>query len=128
MPCRYDYAVIRVVPRVDREEFINVGILLSCEAQRLLSVQIELDAALLATFAPSLDLDQLRQHLDAIPRICAGAEGSGPIGRLPLRARFHWLTATRSSIVQTSPVHSGICGDPSAVMERLLRTMVRRQA
>lgn len=126
MPCRYDYAVIRVVPRVDREEFVNVGIILSCEAQQFLSARIELDQTLLAAFAPSLDLDMLARHTDAIPRICASSADDGPIARLPLRARFHWLTATRSSIVQTSPVHSGICADLDAVLERLLQRMVRR--
>jgi len=121
----YDYAVIRVVPRVEREEFVNVGILLSCEASGYLEARIELDEARVASLDPTLDLESLRRHLYTIPAICRGGPGTGPIGLLPLRARFHWLTAKRSSIIQTSPVHMGKCADMAATMEHLLERMVR---
>ena len=121
----YDYAVIRVVPRVEREEFVNVGILLSCEASGYLEARIELDEARIASLDPTLDLESLRRHLDTIPAICRGGPGTGPIGLLPQRARFHWLTAKRSSIIQTSPVHMGKCADMAATMEHLLERMVR---
>jgi Protein of unknown function (DUF3037) len=123
--CSYDYAVIRVVPRVDREEFINVGVIVSCPAKDFLEARIELDAARLLAFAPSLDIDAVRTHLASIPRICAGGPDAGPIGQLSPRERFHWLVAPRSTIIQTSRVHSGRCTDPGPVSEHLLRRMVR---
>jgi len=121
----YDYAVIRVVPRVEREEFINVGIILSCERSGYLQARVELDEARLRALDPAIDLDSLRRHLDSIPRICEGGAQAGPIGLLPKRARFHWLTAKRSAIIQTSPVHMGKCGDMDAILEHLLDRMVR---
>lgn len=121
----YDYAVVRVVPRVEREEFVNVGIVLSCPAFRFLEARIELDAARLLALDPGVDLELVRRHLASFPAICAGKPDSGPIGQLPQRARFHWLTARRSSIIQTSPVHTGRCSDPSATIERLMSRMVR---
>ena len=124
-PDHYDYAVIRVVPRVEREEFINVGVILSCEASRYLEARIELDEARLRALAPDLDIESVNRHLQAISAICRGGAGTGPIGLLPPRARFHWLTAKRSSILQTSPVHTGKCGDMHAIMEHLLQRMVR---
>ncbi len=121
----YDYAVIRVVPRVEREEFVNVGVILSCEASRYLEARIELDEARVLALDPYLDLEALRRHLDSIPAICKGGAEAGPIGLLPPRARFHWLTAKRSAIIQTSPVHMGKCVDMGATMEHLLERMVR---
>ena len=121
----YDYAVIRVVPRVEREEFSNVGVILSCEASRYLEARIELDEARLRALAPDLDIESVSRHLQAVTAICRGGPGTGPIGQLPPRARFHWLTAKRSSILQTSPVHTGKCSDMDAIMEHLLRRMVR---
>ena len=121
----YDYAVIRVVPRVEREEFINVGVILSCEASRYLEARVELEESRVLALAPDLDVESLRRHLQTIPAICRGGAEAGPIGLLPQRARFHWLTAKRSSIIQTSPVHMGKCGDMPATMERLLQRMVR---
>ena len=123
--CSYDYAVIRVVPRVDREEFINVGVIVSCPAKDFLEARIQLDEARLLAFAPHVDLDALRTHLASIPQICAGGPGAGPIGQLSARERFHWLVAPRSTIIQTSRVHSGRCIDPGTVAERLLAKMVR---
>ncbi|QNP39502.1 DUF3037 domain-containing protein [Lysobacter solisilvae (ex Woo and Kim 2020)] len=121
----YDYAVIRVVPRVEREEFVNVGILLSCQSARYLEARIEIDGARVHALDPDIDLVAVRRHLDSFPAICRGGPGSGPIGELPLRARFHWLTAKRSAIIQTSPVHTGRCVDMAATMEHLLDRMVR---
>ena len=121
----YDYAVIRVVPRVEREEFINVGVILSCEASRYLEARVELEESRVLALAPDLDVESLRRHLQTSPAICRGGAEAGPIGLLPQRARFHWLTAKRSSILQTSPVHTGKCSDMDAIMEHLLRRMVR---
>jgi Protein of unknown function (DUF3037) len=123
--CSYDYAVIRVVPRVDREEFVNVGVIVSCPARDFLEARIELDESRLLHFDPTLDVAAIRAHLASIPRICAGGPDSGPIGRLSPRERFHWLVAPRSTIIQTSRVHSGRCTEPGPVSERLLDKMVR---
>jgi DUF3037 family protein len=124
----YDYAVIRVVPRVEREEFVNVGVILSCQDESFLEARIELDEARLRVLHPALDLDAVRAHLATIPAICAGGEAAGPIGRLTRRERFDWLTAPRSTIIQTSPVHMGRCTDPRAAIEHLMRAMVRTPA
>lgn len=121
----YDYAVIRVVPRVEREEFVNVGVILSCPTRKFLQARIELDEARLQALDPRIDLDTVRRHLTAIETICAGGPDSGPIGQLPQRARFHWLTAKRSSIIQTSPVHLGRCTDAGHMIEHLMTRMVR---
>lgn len=123
--CSYDYAVIRVVPRVDREEFLNVGVIISCPAKDFLEARIELDESRLSAFDPTLDIEAIRNHLASIPRICAGGPDAGPIGQLSQRERFHWLVAPRSTIIQTSRVHTGRCADPDPVSERLLDRMVR---
>ncbi|MCW4455477.1 DUF3037 domain-containing protein [Flavobacterium sp. MXW15] len=121
----YDYAVIRVVPRVEREEFLNVGVIVSCPGAGHLEARIELDEARLRAFAPSLDIDALRPYLDAIEAVCRGEAGAGPIAALPPRVRFHWLTAKRSSIVQISPAHVGRTHHPQQIVEHLLDRMVR---
>ena len=123
--CSYDYAVIRVVPRVDREEFINVGVIVSCPSRDFLEARIEIDEARLAALDSTLDLASIRKHLASIPVICAGGANAGPIGRLTPRERFHWLVAPRSTIIQTSRVHSGRCTDPTNLMEHLLNVLVR---
>lgn len=125
MHAAYDYALIRVVPRVERGEFVNAGVVLSSKSADFLEARIELDPTRLLALAPDLDLDAVRRHLAAFQAICVGGEGAGPIGRLPKRERFHWLTAPRSAMIQTSPVHSGRCGDAATMLERLLATMVR---
>ena len=122
----YDYAVVRVVPRVERGEFVNAGIILSCDVERILRASIELDESALLAIDAQVDLDLVRSALAAIPTICAGGDGAGDIGKMPPRERFHWLGAPRSTIVQTSPVHTGQCADPDAALEHLMRTMVRR--
>jgi Protein of unknown function (DUF3037) len=121
----YDYAVIRVVPRVERQEFINAGIILWCKEQEFLEARVELDEMRLRAMDASVDLDAVRRHLGSISIICAGGDGAGPIGKLPKRERFDWLVAPRSTIIQTSAVHTGRCADLSATMERLLDSMVR---
>lgn len=121
---RYDYAVIRVVPKVDREEFINAGVIVSCPDLSFLEARIKLNEARLLAIDPTIDLDLVRNHLSAIPTICRGGADAGSIGQLPQRQRFHWLVAPRSTVIQTSPVHTGRCGDPAAALERLVATMV----
>jgi Protein of unknown function (DUF3037) len=123
--CTYDYAVIRVVPRVEREEFVNVGVIVSCPEKKFLEARIEVDEGRLAALDATLDLDAVRAHLAAIPVICAGGEAAGALGRLSQRERFRWLVAPRSAVVQTSPAHAGRCDDPGALLEHLLDTMVR---
>ena len=121
----YDYAVFRVVPRVEREEFVNVGVIVSCPAKDFLEARVELDEQRLMALDSSLDVESIRAHLAAIPAICAGGEQAGPIGQLSQRERFHWLVAPRSTTIQTSPVHTGWCENPNEVLEHLLNTMVR---
>ncbi|HET7130945.1 MAG TPA: DUF3037 domain-containing protein [Gammaproteobacteria bacterium] len=124
----YDYAIVRVVPKVERAEFVNAGVIVSCPARDLLLARIELDEQRLVALDPTIDLESVRRHLAAIPIICAGGEHAGPIGRLSQRERFHWLVAPRSTIIQTSPTHTGSARDLEAVVERLLETMVRARA
>ena len=125
VPEVYDYAIVRVVPRVEREEFINAGVILSCQRTGFLQAAIALDEARLLATDPHADIDAVRRHLAAIVAICAGDEGCGPIARLPYRQRFHWLTAKRSAIIQTSPVHTGRCSDAAAALEHIMDRMVR---
>lgn len=124
----YDYAIVRVVPRVEREEFVNAGVILSCPARDFLEACIELDERRVLSLDPSADLDLIRSHLASIPRIAKGGTGAGPIGQLSARERFHWLVAPRSTIIQTSAVHTGSCAVPGEVMEHLMRRVVRRRA
>jgi hypothetical protein len=124
-PSSFDYAIVRVVPRVERGEFVNAGVVLFCRTRRFLGAQIELDERRLLALAPGIDLDEVRRHLDTIPLICAGGPKAGPIGQLPQADRFHWLVAPRSAMIQTSPVHVGLCADPRAALERLVAEMVR---
>ena len=125
MPANYDYAVIRVVPRVEREEFVNVGVIVACQESGFLEARIELDEARLLALDPHIDLATIRSHLEAIPRICAGGKAAGPLGALSRRERFDWLTAPRSALIQTSAVHTGRCTDAGNVIAHLMRTMVR---
>lgn len=125
MRCLYDYAIVRVVPRVDRGEFINAGIIVSCQAQEFLEARIELDERRLLALDPLTDMDSIRRNLASIPMICQGGTQAGPIGKLSARERFHWLVAPRSTIIQTSPVHTGRCDDPRAALTHLMTTMVQ---
>lgn len=124
-PSSFDYAIVRVVPRVERGEFINAGVILFCLTHRFLAAQVELDEPRLLALEPEVDLELVRGHLEAIPHICAGGKKAGPIGQLPQKERWHWLVAPRSTIIQTSPVHSGLCEDPMKALARLMGTMVR---
>lgn len=121
----YDYAVIRVVPRVERAEFVNVGVILSCPSLDYLDALIELDERRVRALDPQVNLPAVKRHLEAIPIVCRGGEQAGVIGRLTPRERFYWLVAPRSTVIQISPVHTGRCVDPGAALERLLETMVR---
>lgn len=125
-PCAYDYTLIRVVPHVERGECINAGVLVCSTARGFLKARIELDAERLLALDPAADIPIVLAALQAIERICEGGPEAGPIGALGLRARFDWLTAPRSTIVQTSAVHTGRGSDLDAAMERLLQRMVRR--
>ena len=122
----YDYAIIRVVPRVERGELINVGVILSCPDVAFLEARIELDASRLLALDATLDVETTRANLETIPLVCRGGDAAGAIGALPQRSRFHWLVSPRSTIIQFSPVHTGRTDDPGKALERLLDTMVRR--
>lgn len=120
----FQYAVVRVVPRVERGECLNVGIVLLCRPRRYLGARILLDEARLAAFAPDLDRSTLRMHLEAIERIAGGDPTAGPIARLGRAERFHWLVAPASTVIQPSEVHTGLCQDPAAELEHLVATLV----
>ncbi|MBV8516521.1 MAG: DUF3037 domain-containing protein [Acidobacteria bacterium] len=121
----FDYAVIRVVPRVERGEFVNAGVIVFCSTRAFLDCRIELDRQRLRALAPSADLPLVESYLDAIPKICAGGGEAGSIGALPQRARFHWLVAPRSTIIQTSDVHSGVHEEPQTALDHLFEKLVR---
>jgi hypothetical protein len=123
--CSFDYAVVRVVPRVERGEFLNAGVILFCSTRAYLDSRIELPRERLAAFAPSLDVAVVESHLELIPLVCRGGREAGPIGELAQRARFHWLVAPRSTVIQMSPVHSGVNHDPEAALESLMEKLVR---
>jgi hypothetical protein len=122
----YDYAIVRVVPRVERGEMINVGVILSCPAVDFLESAMEIDDAALLALDPALDLEAVRANLATIPVICRGGTEAGPIGALPQRQRFRWLVSPRSTMIQMSPVHTGRTSDPAAALSHLLAKMVRR--
>jgi hypothetical protein len=120
----YDYAIVRVVPRVERGERVNVGIVLSCPDLDFLDARVELNPGRLHAIDGELDLEATRAHLELIPRICRGGPEAGAIGELPQRARFHWLVAPRSTVIQMSPVHTGRTSNPAAALEHLMGCMV----
>lgn len=124
MPSSFDYALVRVVPRVERGELVNVGVILSCPTQGYLAARIAFDAARLHALSPSTDTGEVAAALAVIPLIAAGDPRGGPIAALPRGERFHWLVAPRSAIIQTSPVHTGLCDEPSAALDQLLERLV----
>ncbi|GIV96815.1 MAG: hypothetical protein KatS3mg057_1472 [Herpetosiphonaceae bacterium] len=128
MPARsvFEYAIVRVVPRVEREEFINAGVIVFSRTLNFLGARVELDTRRLAALAPDLDVAAVQEQLQHIPLICAGGPAAGPLGLLPAAERFRWLVSPRSTVIQTSPVHSGICDDPHALLDKLMATMVRQ--
>lgn len=125
VPSSFDYAVVRVVPRVERGEFINAGVIVFCLEHKFLEARVVVDEARLKALWPEIDVDLVRRHLEAIPKIAAGDISAGPIARLSLRERFHWLVSPRSTIIQVSPVHTGLCeeGPASAVGELAKRLL-----
>lgn len=123
-PVPFDYAIVRVVPRIEREEFINIGVLVHAPTRGFLGCALQPDLGRLAAFAPGLDLEALARHIEAFRAVCDGDPNAGPIARLPLSERFHWLVAPRSAVLQTSPVHGGVCEDPAAALRELLARRV----
>lgn len=127
--CPYDYAVVRVVPRVEREEFVNAGVIVFARTRGYLAVRLDDRAAIdlrLRALAGALDLAAVHRHLDGLAAVCAGAADGGPIAALPPSERFHWMVTPRSSIIQCSVVHAGVCVDPAATLDRLFAQLVAR--
>ena len=120
----FEYAVIRVVPRVEREEFLNVGVILYSRKEEFLQTLFHLDKIKLNAFSDKLDIAEIENHLLAFERICKGGSDSGPIGQLDMASRFRWLTATRSTVVQTSKVHPGFCDKPAQAIQKLFNQLV----
>lgn len=125
MPSPFEYVLLRVVPRVERGEFINAGVVLYCQEKRFLEARLHLDPERLRNLDPNLDPEAIRAHLEAACRVCAGGPEAGAIGLLPPVQRFGWLAAPRSTVVQPSPVHTGLAEDPREALEHLLEVMVR---
>lgn len=121
----YEYALIRLVPRVERGEFLNVGVVLYSKGARYLDARIDLDEPRIRAFTPGLDLEEIRAALQVFPRVCHGGAEAGPLAEMDQAERFRWLAAPRSTIIQPSEVHTGECDDPAAELDRLLATMVR---
>lgn len=119
----YQYALLRAVPRVEREEFVNVGVVLYCQARDFLEADWHLDAGRLTALHPGLDLETLSGMLDTFGEVCAGSGAAGP-ARERLGTRFGWLTAPRSTVLQPGPVHGGLGADPAAELHRLRRALV----
>ena len=125
VPSSFDYAVVRVVPRVERGEFINAGVIVFCLEQKFLEARVVVDEARLKALWPEIDLELVRRHLEAIPKIAAGDASGGPIAKLSQRERFHWLVSPRSTIIQVSPVHTGLCDEePEGMMEELSQRLL----
>lgn len=120
----FNYAVVRVVPRVERGEFINVGVIVFSRPRRYLGVRLVEDLARLRAFAPDADSEAIAAHLNFLQVVVKGGKDSGPIGALPLAERFHWLVAPRSTVIQCSPSHTGLCHDPARELEKLFGEMV----
>jgi Protein of unknown function (DUF3037) len=123
-PASFDYAILRVVPRVEREEFINAGVIVFCPEKDYLAVRIRLDAERLKALWPELDAELVADHLEAIRRICEGDAAAGPIAQLSRRERFHWLVAPRSTIIQPSSVHTGVCEATDGMLDRLEKQLL----
>ncbi len=120
----FEYAVIRVVPKVEREEFLNVGVIVLCAKQKFLKARIELNEARLRALHNDVEIGELKEYIHSFELICEGGSLGGAIGCLPLAERFRWLTATRSTIVQTSKVHPGLCRDAQEMLDRLFKQLV----
>ena len=120
----FDYAVVRVSPRVEREEFVNAGVILFCLERKFLGARVHLDEGRLRALWPEVDVELIRSRLEAVVKVSSGAEDGGPVARLSQRQRFHWLVAPRSTIVQMSPVHTGVSDNPEVCLEELFRQLV----
>ena len=120
----FEYAIVRIVPKVEREEFINVGVILYCAKQKFLQALFSINEERLRAFCTKTDLAELKEHLDSYNNICKGTPGSGPIGQLDLASRFRWLTATRSTVVQSSKVHPGLSENPTETLQKLFAQLV----
>ena len=123
-PSPFQYAIVRVVPRVERGECVNAGVVLFCRPRRFLAARVALDATRVRALAPEADLEAVRGHLDAFVRIAAGDPQAGPMAALPPSERFHWLVAPSSTVIQCSPVHTGLTDDPPGELERLVARLV----
>jgi hypothetical protein len=123
MPSSFDYAVVRIVPRVEREEFLNAGVIVFCPEQNFLAARVRLNRGRLAAFAPHIDLDLIESRLNGLVALSSGDPEAGTIACLGLRERFHWLVSPKSTILQLSPVHTGICEDPAHTLMRLFRNL-----
>lgn len=121
----FEYAVLRVVPRVEREEFINIGVVLFCASRKFLAVATRIDSTRLITLFPKVELEEVQTYVDSFSNICKGA-GASPISKLIMAERFRWLTATRSTVLQTSKVHPGLCLDPEETLQTLLNQLVEK--
>jgi pimeloyl-ACP methyl ester carboxylesterase len=127
-PEPFQYAVLRLVPRVEREEFLNVGVIVFCRTRQFLRARVALDPRRVQALSPDVDLAAVGEHLDARVRVAAGDADAGPIAALPQSERFHWLVAPSSTVIQTSSVHSGLCEDPEGVLDRLFAQLVTVEA
>ena len=125
-PHLFEYAVIRVVPHVEREEFLNAGVILYCASEKFLDCIIRVDEQRLKVLCDKIDFHDLRNHMQSFERICAGGEDAGPIGKLPMPERFRWLTSPRSTVVQTSKVHPGLCTNASVMLSHLFGQLVEK--
>jgi hypothetical protein len=123
-PNSYDYALIRLVPSVERGECLNIGVILFCRTLDFLGARVYLNAERSLALSPDLDLEAVQQRLDSIMLICEGSPDAGPLGKMSQSERFHWLVSPRSTIIQISPTHEGVCDDPEAALEHLFQTMV----
>lgn len=121
----FEYAVIRIVPRPEREEFVNAGVILFCAEKKFLDMRAQVSEAKLRALDPDTGMDDILLHLRAFEEICCGKNPDSPISKLDLASRFRWLTATRSTVLQTSKVHPGLCEDPEVTLEKLLNQLVR---
>lgn len=121
----FDFAVIRVVPRVERQEFLNAGVILFCLERKYLKALVHLDESRVAALCPEVDPAFLRLHLEAYPRVCAASPDAGPVAALSIRERFHWLVSPRSTVIQISPVHSGVCEDPELALQDLFSRLAK---
>jgi hypothetical protein len=120
----YSYAVVRVVPVIDRDEFVNAGVIVYSQELRYLEARIKLSKERLQALWPAVDIAEVQRHLETIPRICSGDETAGPIAKMSLGERFHWLTAPKSTMIQVSPVRTGLCHEPATVLEKLVSELL----